>query len=140
MIGKLIHSCHERRPIEAGHMILHCPDKAVTVSIHALIVFVAVLLHSGEEPGHRLHKGVIIHDGIPLVSFQPGPCISVMLCQNNGIGICFLYIFSEIPPELMIVRVTVSQISRHIQTPAVCIIRRGNPFSSYMHNVIIQFL
>ena len=73
--------------MKGSHMSLHSPDKGITVSIKVIPALITVLLHTGQEPGQRLHKCVIVHDRIPLITLQPALRVAVMLSQNNGIGV-----------------------------------------------------
>ena len=138
MIGQLIHGRIKCRHMKCPHMSLHSPNKGITVSIKVIPALITVLLHARQEPGQRFHKGIVVHNRIPLIPLQPALRISVMLCQNDRIGICLLYSFPEILPELMVKFVAVPKICRHIQSPSIYIIRRRNPLLTNLQNLIIQ--
>ena len=140
MVGKFIHCYMERGGGEAGHMMVHCPYKAVCIAVQVAPVIVAVLLHTCQEPCHRLHKGIVIHDRIPLFTVEPFPWRTIMLCQHYGIGICLPDSPSEFSPEIMVIFRTVSQIGCHIQTPSVCIIWGWHPFGCNPHYILKEFL
>ena len=113
-------------------MMLHRPDKGLTVAIKVLPVLITVLLHSGQEPGYRLHKSVIVHNCIPLIAAKPAFRISVVFCKDHCIRIGFFYCPPELFPEVMVKIIAVAQICSYIQSPAVYVIRRRNPFSAHI--------
>ena len=123
--------------MKCPHMSLHSPNKGITVSIKVIPALITVLLHARQEPGQRFHKGIVVHNRIPLIPLQPALRISVMLCQNDRIGICLLYSFPEILPELMVKFIAVPKICRYIQSPSIYIIRRRNPLLTNLQNLII---
>ena len=129
MIIQLIHRRIKRWAIKAGHIVAHGVRKGLAVPQQIRTVFIAVLFHTGQKPGYWLHKGVIVHHRIPFISLQPGIGISIMFRQNQGIRIRFFHRFSEFFPETVIVIGAVPQIRRHVQPPAVHIIRRRYPFA-----------
>src|SRR5699024_8294293 len=100
--------------------------------------FITVFLHSCQEPGYRLHKSIIVHHSVPLVSFQPGPGFSIMLCKDQSVRVSLLHIPTKFSPKLMIVLIAVSQVCRNVKTPPVHIIGGRNPFSGNTHNIIIE--
>ena len=124
--------------MQCTHMCFHSTDKRITISIEILSVLITMLLHACQEPGQRFHKSIIVHNSIPFISLKPSFRISIMFCQNNCIGICFFYRFPEIFPELMVKFIAVSQICCYIQSPSIYIVRRRNPFLSYMQNIVIK--
>ena len=63
-----------------------------------------------------------------------------MLRVDDGIWVGLFYIFPEILPELVIEIGGQTQISRHVQTPAVHVIRRRNPFPGNAHDIIVKLL
>lgn len=128
VIGKFVHGPVESTHVKASHMMLHCSDKSITVTVKILSVLIAVLFHSCKEPGYRLHERIIVHDSIPLITKKPALRISVMLSQNHGLRIRFPYCFAEFFPEMMVKLIAVPQICCHIQSPPIHIIRRRNPF------------
>ena len=79
MVGQLIHGDQRRLGLHPAHVIEHGTEEALTIPIKRSIVAVAVLFHPCQEPGKRLHKCIIIHDGIPLVALQPLPRVTIML-------------------------------------------------------------
>lgn len=136
MVGKFIHGNLQGRGGKACHMVAHGPQEAVYIAIEISPVIVAVLLHTGQKPGDRFHKGVIIHNGIPFFASQPVFGISVVLRQNDCIGVGLFYGPTEGFPEKVIVFRTVSQIGRYIQPPAVSIVRLGYPFGGNFHDIL----
>ena len=125
--------------MQRAHMRLHCSDKRITVSIKILSIFITVFFHSGQEPCHRLHERIIVHDRIPLISLQPSFRTSIMFCKNQCFRIRFLDRFTEIFPELVIKLIAVSQICCHIQSPAIHIIWCRHPLLCHFQDIIIQF-
>ena len=105
-------------------MMLHSAPEAVRIAEKVFPIIVAVLLHSRQEPCHRLHKRIIVHDGVPFISLQPVARISVMLRQNDSLRVRFLYCLAELLPEIVVVLLTVSEIRRNVQSPAIGIERR----------------
>ncbi len=103
-------------------------------------VLLAVLLHSRQEPGHGLHKRIIIHNRVPLIALQPGGCVPVMLRIYHSLRVCFLHVAPEIFPEPMVKLRRQPQIRCHIQTPSVYVIRGRNPLPGNPHNVIVKLL
>ena len=49
-----------------------------------------------------LHKRILVHDCIPLITAHPATWITIVLSQNNCLWICFLDRLSKILPELVI--------------------------------------
>ena len=137
MIGQLIHGGQQRRILKSGHMVNHGILKYLYIPLKIFSPFITVFLHSGEKPGNRLHEGAIIHHRIPLVTLQPFSRIIIMLRQNDCFRIRFFYRLSEISPETVVHFLTLSQICRHIQPPAIDIIRRGYPFFSNFQNILV---
>lgn len=80
----------------------HGSPEALCITEQILSVVIAVLLHTGEEPGHGLHERIVVHDSIPFVALQPVSGITVMLCQNDCLRIGLFYRFPEFLPEMMI--------------------------------------
>ena len=80
----------------------HGSPEALCITEQILSVVIAVLLHTGEEPGHGLHERIVVHDSIPFVALQPVSSIAVMLCQNDCLRIGLFYRFPEFLPEMMI--------------------------------------
>ena len=138
MVGKFIHGALQRWCQKACHIMLHSTFKVLKLSDIFRFKIITVFLHSGKEPCHRLHKSIIVHNCIPLVSTQPVSRVAVMFCQNHCLWVGFLYGITEFSPELMVIFRTVSQICRNIQSPAIGIIRWRNPFCSHMKNIIMQ--
>ena len=98
-----------------------------------------MLFHTGEEPGDRLHEGVIVHDGIPFTAVQPGGGVSVMFRNDQGIRVDRLDPLTEGGPETVVELGTVSQVCRYVQAPAVDAVGRGEPFFSNLINHLAQF-
>ena len=140
MVGQLIHGNLPARRGKAGRMMPHGSPEALRISQQILPEIIAVLLHSCQKPGNRLHKGIIVHDGIPFIPLQPVPRISVMLRQNNRFRVCLLYSLPELLPEIMVKFLAVTQICRHIQSPAIRTKGRGNPLFADAHHIIHQLL
>ena len=105
-------------------MVTHGALKGFPVTEQILAEFIAVLLHSGQEPGHRFHESVVIHHGIPLITEKPLTRLAIVFGQNNSLRIGFLHSFSELPPEIMVIFQRMSEIRGHIETPSVHIVRR----------------
>ena len=140
MIGQFVHG-----HLPAGHgkacgVVLHGAPETIGISQKILSEIVAVFLHSCQKPGHRLHKGIVIHHRIPLIALEPVTGIAVMLCQHDSIGIGLLHGFAEILPEVMIELLAVTQICCHIQSPAVCIVRRRYPFFCNPEYIFVKLL
>ena len=138
VIRKLVHSHLQGRPEEGCHMIHHCSFEAVRIAEHPLLVIIAVLFHTGKKPGQRLHKSVVVHDSIPLIAMQPASRIPIVLCQNNRIRVCLFDHLPEFSPEFMVVLLTLSKVCRHVQSPAIHIKRRGDPFCRNVQYVFFQ--
>ena len=119
-------------------MVIHGAEKAHTVTVKSTVVLIAVLLHTSQKPGQRLHEGIIVHDRIPLIPRQPAAWISVMLSQDNCLRVCLLDMLAEFLPELVIVLAAVAQVCRYIQAPAIYSIRGRHPFPGNLHNVLKQ--
>ena len=119
-------------------MMIHSADKALFISQKILPVGVTVLLHTGQKPGDRLHKGIIIHHRIPFIPLKPGAGVPVMLRQNQRIRIRLLHRFSESFPEIMIKSTAVSQIRGNIQTPAVNI-KFPHPIAAHLAEILLYF-
>ena len=120
-------------------MIAHHLKKCFAIAVKTFICLITVLLQSGQKPGYRLHKSVIVHYRIPFIAFEPLTGISVMLRNNYSLGVCLLDCFSEIFPKLMVELTGSAKIGSHVQTPAVRIKRRRNPFFTNIHNIPVEF-
>ena len=139
MVGQLVHGNLKRRSEHAGHVVPHGSHKVVRIPPEICPTLVAVLLHSGQEPGKRFHKCVIVHDTVPLISLEPVDRISIVFRQDQSVGIRALHFFSKTLPEHMIVFIAASQVCCNIQSPSVHIIRWRNPFLSYVHDILLKF-
>ena len=104
--------------------------KVICIAPQFFSRLITVLFHPRKEPCYRLHKGVIVHDRIPLIALKPVAGISVMLGKNNRLWIGILDRLAEFLPELMVVLIASPQIRGYIQPPSIHIIRRGYPFPS----------
>ena len=71
VIGQLVHRHQKRRHGKGSAVMSHGSPEIVRITPHIFSVIVAVFLHPCQKPGHRLHKGVIIHDRIPFLPLQP---------------------------------------------------------------------
>ena len=71
MIIQFIHGCFQRLTVELSGLIGNRINKHICISQQILSKLVTVFLHSRQEPGYRLHKGIIVHNCIPLISLQP---------------------------------------------------------------------
>ena len=140
MIIQFIHGRMQGRGEKAGLMIPHGVKKAVAVAQKILPVAVAVLFHTGQKPGYRLHESIIIHHRIPLIPLKPRARLPIVFCQDQRVRIGLFHGLTEFFPEGMVKLRGVAQIRRHIQAPSVRVIRRGNPFSGHPENVLRQFL
>ena len=128
VVGKLVHGRENRICLHPAHVVIHCSEKRLSIAVKSAVITVAVLLHPCQKPGHGLHKRIIIHNGIPLIPLKPAGGIAIVLCQDQNLRIYFLYSLSKHLPERMVILCRMPQVSRHIQTPAVYAVRRGNPF------------
>ena len=124
VVGQLIHGHIYRWSKESGHVIVHRALERVIITQKVTAELVTVLLNTAEEPCDRLHKRIVVHDSIPLISLQPALRITVVLRQNNGIRISLFYISPELPPELVIVLRGMSQIRSHVKSPSIRIVWR----------------
>ncbi len=79
VIGKLVHGHLPAWHGKTGGVMAHGAPKTVRVAQKVLPEVVAVLLHACQEPGHRLHEGIVVHDRIPFISLEPVPGGAVML-------------------------------------------------------------
>ena len=88
MVGQLIHSAVQRRGCEVlTSGIQQCVKKLSRITHSVGLEFITVLLHACKEPGDRLHKGVIVHDSIPLITHEPVLGRSVVLCKDQCLRI-----------------------------------------------------
>ena len=140
VVGKLIHGNLQGGSGKVRHMVVHGSHKALRISIHIDPVVITVLLHSGQKPRHGLHKGIIIHHGIPLSAVQPLSGTSVVLCDYDGIRIRLPDRLAEHLPEIVVELRRMAQIRCHIKPPSVRIIGRGYPFSRNTQHIIKQIL
>ena len=136
VIRQFIHRNLERRRQHIGHMMGNGCHKVICIAQQFFPRFIAVLLHTRQKPGHRLHKRIIVHDRIPLISPEPFTWVAIMLRKNQRIWIGIFDGSAEFFPETMIIIIASSKIRRHIQTPSVYIIRWGYPFSSNIQNIV----
>ena len=121
-------------------MIGHGIKKSLSITFQSLVSRIGMFLHASKEPCYRFHKGIIIHDGIPLISLKPPERITIMLRKYHGIGISLFYHLSESLPEQMIIITGVAKISCNIKTPAINIVRRADPFLSDCQYLVFQLL
>ena len=140
MVGKLVHGCHHRISLHPAHMVAHGIKKCLSISPDPAVIAVTVLLHPRKEPGHRLHKGVIIHNRVPLISLEPAGRIPIVLRKDQHLRVHFFYRLAEPAPEFVVILSRMSKIRRHIQTPAIDGIGRRCPFSGYVQNILHQLL
>ena len=63
-----------------------------------------------------------------------------MLCQNDGIRVCFFDSLAEITPELMVEFRAVPQICCNIKSPAICIVRWRYPFFPDLQDIAVEIL
>ena len=139
MVGQLIHGDLKRRSEHTGHVVPHGAHKVVRISPQICPPLITVLLHSCQEPGERFHKCIIVHDAVPLISLQPVDRVAIVFCQDQRIGVCALHFFSETLPEHMVIFIAAAQIRCDVQSPSIHIIRRRNPFLSYVHYILLKF-
>ena len=140
MVRELVHGTEQRRLHKSAHIVLHGGAEAPRVSQKIRIEVIGVLLHPGEKPGHRLHERVIVHDSIPLVSAKPVSGIPVMLRYDHSVRVRRLHLMTECFPEPVVELGTVSQIRSHVQSPAVRVIWRGDPFPGHREDIGTEFL
>ena len=117
----------------------HGTPETLCVSEQIFPVIVAVLLHSRQKPRHGLHKSIVVHYGIPLVAHKPVSRISVMLRNDDRIGIGEFDGPSEFFPESVVKFRRMTEVCGHVESPAVRIIGCAHPFAAYFHDVIGQF-
>ncbi len=130
MIRELVHRAENRVLRHAGHMVEDRVEEHLTVPAHRLVFRVGVLLHTGQEPGHRFHEGIVVHDGIPLVTLQPAERVAVVLGEDDGLRIRFFHHHAELLPEHVVVGRGVAEIGGDIETPAIDIIWCTHPLAS----------
>ena len=128
MVRKFVHRYLQWRGQHIRHMMCHRPDKVIDVTEKFFSGLITVLFHSCQKPCDRLHECIIVHDGIPLVTFKPVARIPVMFRKDQCIRIRIFHGCSEFLPEIMVIFIAASQICCHIQTPSIYIIRRWYPF------------
>ena len=138
VVGKLVHGHQEGLAVKGRRLILQGFQENLHIVQQGRIAGVAVLFHSCQVPGDRLHKGVVIHHGIPLVALEPGCRVPVMLREDHGVRIGLLDVSAEILPEFVVELFRKSQIRSHVQPPAVHVIGRGHPFAADAHDIIIK--
>ena len=89
-------------------MVIHGAEKALSIPVEIGITLITVFLHACQKPGYRLHKRVIVHHSVPLVSSQPAGGVAVVLCQHDRLWVGLLHRVPEIPPELVVVLAAVA--------------------------------
>ena len=102
VVGKLVHGNQEGLACKGAGFLPQRVQERLRVIQKRRLTAIAVLLHAGQVPGDGLHKGIVIHDGIPLASLQPGGRVPVMLRVNHRVGVGLLHILPEIPPEFVV--------------------------------------
>ena len=140
MVRELIHGAQKGRLHESAHMIAHGSEEGIRIPQLSVQEFIGVLLHPGEKPGNRLHKRVIVHDRIPLVSLQPLSRIPVMLRDDQSLRVGLLDFPAEGLPESVVELRALSQIGGNIETPAIRAERLADPFAGNGQDVIGQML
>ena len=138
VIGQFIHSHLHGRVQITCHVVRYWMTEGISIASKVSTFFITVLLHTGQEPGHRLHKCIVIHNRIPLFTIQPFCRIAIMFRKNQRIRIRFLYCLTKLLPKFMVIFVAVSQVCCHIQSPAIYIIWLRYPFSGNMQNILFQ--
>ena len=100
VIGEFVHADAQGR---LRHRALVCKQHIVPEGIRIAVAFfvasVTVFFHSREEKGDRLHKELVVHDGIPLVSLQPFPRVCIILGKDDRLRIGLLDRLAETLPE-----------------------------------------
>jgi hypothetical protein len=137
MIGQLIHRDFQRVLIKPRHMVAQRTSKCIWISKQVTAELITVLLHTGQKPCNRLHKCIVVHNGIPLIAQKPCLWITIMLRKDQCIWICFLHSCPEITPETMVKLFSITKVGSHVQTPAIHVVRRRNPFFTDTHNIFI---
>ena len=141
VIGKLIHA---DRQGGLRYFVLiqetHAPPERLGIADQLGRVHVAVLVHSGEKPAHRIHKSLVIHDPVPFPAAQPGGRIGVVLGQNERVRIRLLDGLSEPLPKIVIELLGMPKIRRDIQTPAVRVKGRRDPLGRNAQDLLHQLL
>ena len=97
-----------------------------------------MFLHARQEPGHRLHKGVVVHHRVPLGAVQPVAGVAVVLRDDQRVGIHRLHPAAEFLPEFVVECRAVAQVGRHVQAPSVNAVGRGKPFLRDLHDRFLQ--
>ena len=138
MVGQFIHGSLPAGHGKAGAVVFHSSPEAAGIAQQISPVVVAVLLHSGQKPGHRLHERIVVHDSVPFIALEPFSRIAVMLRQDHRLRICLLHSLAKFLPELVVKALAMAQVRCHIQSPAVRVKGRGNPFSGNMQHIIHQ--
>ena len=114
--------------------------KKFSVSPFFSIKSLRMFFHTCKKEAYRLHKSIIVHYRIPLLTVKPHVRISVMLCQNYDIRIDFFNFFPELCPKPVIKLFGVSEVCGNIKSPTVYIIRRTDPLSSYSKYLVNKFI
>ena len=133
MVAQLIHGALDGRGGHAAHVLRHGPEKGGAVLVEVVAALVGVLLHAGEEVAHRLHEGVVVHDGVPLVAPQPFGGVAVVLGHNQHLVVHRLDPAAELLPEHVVEGPAMAQVGGHVQAPAVNGVRGRSPF--FRHTV-----
>ena len=69
MIGQFIHRHLQRLRIKSRHIMPHGAKESICIPDKISSVFIAVFLHTGQKPGEWFHKCIVVHHGIPLITF-----------------------------------------------------------------------
>ena len=104
MVGQLVHGRYQRRIGEAAHVMLHGTAEAFRIAQQVVVAAIAVFFHAGQEPGHRLHEGVVVHHRVPLIALEPVAGVPVVLRQNDRLRVSRFHRLSEPFPEIMVDR------------------------------------
>ena len=99
VVRQFIHRRLNWRCHHTCHMMIHRTHKIICISPQIFPPLIAVFLHTGQKPGERFHKCVIIHHTVPLVSHQPFRWISIVFSQNQRIRPHTFNCFPKFFPE-----------------------------------------
>ena len=69
VVGQFIHRTLQLGCLETCHKVAHSSLKIIHLSLFLRDILVTVFFHSCQKPCQRFHKGIVIHDCIPLVTF-----------------------------------------------------------------------
>ena len=140
MVGELVHRAGQRGPRIVAHGLEDALEELVAVLVEVIALVIGVLLHAREEETQRLHEGVVVHQGVPLRAVEPGLRGTVVLGDQDAVGVDLLDAITEATPELVVELLGVAQVCSHVQTPAVHAVGRLYPMAGDVHDLLLQLL